>query len=314
MMLDLPALFAAFLLGLFSSAHCLGMCGGIMGALGMAVPAEARARRGRILASYNLGRIASYSLMGLLVGLFAAQLAAWGALNWLRWLAGVMLIAMGLYLANWWRGLAHLETAGRYLWAYLQPIGKAVMPVDSAAKGFVLGAIWGWLPCGLVYSALVYAMAQGNSLGGGAIMLAFGLGTLPALLAAGLAAQQLGRWLQRPQVRGLVALVIIIFGVWTLWGGGHSHGSHESHGDHGGHPAVAHSATENHRGHAPALPDHAQHHSDAADHHDAASDAAASDTHGHIHNSAHEHEHIPSHSENEQGGDSAADVSGHHHH
>jgi len=260
MMLDLPSLSAAFLLGLFSSAHCVGMCGGIMGALSMAIPADAKGKRWLVLLSYNTGRIASYALMGLLVGLLSAQLAAWGAIGWLRWLAGLLLIAMGLYLADWWRGLTYLEAGGRYLWAYLQPIGKTIMPVDSVSKGVLLGAIWGWLPCGLVYSALVYAMAQGQALAAGAIMLAFGLGTLPSVLATGIAAQQLGRWLQRPQVRWVLALSIILFGLWTLWGGGgHSHhmghdhpSSHEHH-----HPSSSASSTESS---APNTLDHGIHH------------------------------------------------------
>ncbi|HEV8494838.1 MAG TPA: sulfite exporter TauE/SafE family protein, partial [Candidatus Angelobacter sp.] len=109
MMIEWSALTAAFLLGLFSSAHCVGMCGGIMGALSMAVPANAKARRWLILLSYNLGRIFSYASMGAIVGIFAQQITASGGAVWLRWLAGLLLIAMGLYLANWWRGLTYLE-------------------------------------------------------------------------------------------------------------------------------------------------------------------------------------------------------------
>jgi sulfite exporter TauE/SafE len=221
--MTLTALSAAFFLGLFSSAHCIGMCGGIMGALAMAVPAEQVRRRWFILLSYNLGRIASYTLMGLLVGAFAGQLAIMGAGAGLRWLAGLLLIAMGLYLGDWWRGLTYLEMGGRYLWAYLQPLGKALMPVDSIRKGMLLGSIWGWLPCGLVYSALGYAMAQGDAPGGAAIMFAFGMGTLPAVLASGVAAQQMGRILQRRQLRRGFAVAIILLGIWTLVGGGHNH-------------------------------------------------------------------------------------------
>jgi len=230
MIIEWSALTAAFLLGLFSSAHCVGMCGGIMGALSMAIPAHAKARRWIILLSYNLGRIFSYAMMGTIVGVFAQQITESGGAIWLRWLAGLLLIAMGLYLANWWRGLTYLETGGRYLWAYLQPLGKALMPVDNAAKAIALGGIWGWLPCGLVYSALVYAMAQGDAIGGGLVMLAFGLGTLPAVLATGFVAQQLGRLLQRRQIRWSFALVVILFGFWTIWGGGH--GSHQHQHDH----------------------------------------------------------------------------------
>lgn len=231
MILEWSALTAAFLLGLFSSAHCVGMCGGIMGALSMAIPANAKARRWVILLSYNLGRIFSYALMGALVGIFAQQITASGGAVWLRWLAGLLLIAMGLYLANWWRGLTYLEAGGRYLWAYLQPLGKSLMPVDNAAKALLLGGLWGWLPCGLVYSALAYAMAQGDAIGGGLVMLAFGLGTLPTVMATGFIAQQLGRLLQRRQIRWSLALLVILFGLWTIWGGGHTGHAHHTGSD-----------------------------------------------------------------------------------
>ena len=253
MMIDWTAITAAFALGLFSSAHCVGMCGGIMGALSMAIPANAKARRWFILLGYNFGRILSYTLMGVLVGLFARQIAESGGLVWLRWLAGLLLIAMGLYLANWWRGLTYIEAAGRYLWVYLQPLGKSLMPVNHPAKALLLGGIWGWLPCGLVYSTLAYAMTQGTGTGAGAVMLAFGFGTLPSVLATGIAAQQFGRLLQRPGLRWGLALLVILFGLWTIWGGGHNHHTGDHH--HSGH------AQHSHEMHQPpsAILDHSAH-------------------------------------------------------
>lgn len=232
-MIDPTILFSLFTLGLVSSAHCIGMCGGIMGALTMAIPADKKAKRWVILFSYNLGRILSYSVMGLLAGLLAGQIAAFGGGVALRVVAGLLLIAMGLYLANWWRGLTRLEAVGRYLWVYLQPLGKGLMPVNSIPKGLLLGALWGWLPCGLVYTALGIAMTQPAPQAAASAMLAFGIGTLPAVLAAGVLANQLKQLLQKPGLRIGLAILIIIFGVWTIWGslghaGAHHHASEGS--------------------------------------------------------------------------------------
>lgn len=230
MTFDLTAIIAAFFLGLFSSAHCIGMCGGIMGALTMAVPADATQKRWMILIGYNLARILSYALIGILLGRFAQELTHWGGQFFLRVIAGLLLIAMGLYLANWWRGLAYVENAGRYFWRYLQPLSKKIMPVNSIAKAFALGMIWGWLPCGLVYSALVFAMAQGQAISSGVVMLAFGVGTLPSVLLSGIFAQTLNRWLQIKQLRGIFAVTIMLFGLWTLLGNFmHSHENHAAH-------------------------------------------------------------------------------------
>jgi len=280
-MIDLVIFVPLFTLGLVSSAHCIGMCGGIMGALTMAIPADARAQRWIILVAYNLGRITSYTLMGLLAGFFAEQFAALGGGVILRILAGVLLIVMGLYLADWWRGLTKLEAIGRYLWVYIQPLGKGLMPVNTLPKALLLGALWGWLPCGLVYAALAMAMTQPAPLLAAGAMFAFGLGTLPAVLAAGFVAQQLARILQRPQVRWVLALVIIMFGLWTIWGslghiGGHHHHSAES-------PATA-THDHSHMQHDMAEPS-------AMDH--SAMDHSMMD-HSHMdHSTMHEHQDVP---------------------
>lgn len=211
-----PALGVAFALGFFSSVHCVGMCGGIMAALTMAIPEQAKGRRGRLIFSYNVGRLLSYTFMGLLVGLLSAPLAGGGAGPWLRVLAGALLIAMGLYLGDWWRGLTWLERGGSYLWRHLQPFSRRLLPVKSAPQALLLGGLWGWLPCGLVYTALAYALAQAQPLQSATVMLAFGLGTLPTLLAMGFAAQTVTGWFRRPSLRWGFAVLIIIFGVWTL--------------------------------------------------------------------------------------------------
>jgi uncharacterized protein len=215
------------IMGLVSSAHCVGMCGGIMGALTMAIPANAQQKRWAILVAYNLGRIFSYAVMGFLAGLLAEQFSVLGGVSVLRIVAGLLLVAMGLYLANWWRGLTYLEKVGGYLWKYLQPIGKPLLPVDRLTKAVMLGAIWGWLPCGLVYAALALAMTQPAPLLGAGAMLAFGIGTLPAVLVAGVMAQWLTKMLQQKQIRIGLGLLLIVYGLWTLMGGlGSQHHHH----------------------------------------------------------------------------------------
>ena len=185
-MLELaPQLASALVLGLLGSGHCLGMCGGLMGALTLAIPAEQRGRRLRLLLGYNLGRILSYAAAGLLLGLAGWALANSPAVTAMRVAAALLLIAMGLYLGGWWSGLTYIERAGRGLWRRVQPLAGRLLPVSSLPRALLLGALWGWLPCGLVYSTLLWAASQGNAGHSALLMLAFGLGTWPVLLARG---------------------------------------------------------------------------------------------------------------------------------
>jgi sulfite exporter TauE/SafE len=214
----LPLLISAVVLGLLGGGHCLGMCGGLMGALTMAIPPEQRARRLHLLLAYNLGRVFSYSCAGLLLGLGGWALANSPAAMGLRIGAGLLMICMGLYLAGWWSGLTRIEAVGRTLWRHIQPIAKTLLPVTSLPRALLLGILWGWLPCGLVYSTLLWAASQGNAIDSALLMLAFGLGTLPVLLASGLAAQRLNTLLRQRSLRMAGGLVVIIFGLWTLPG------------------------------------------------------------------------------------------------
>lgn len=193
--LDLPPLAAAFIFGLLGGAHCIGMCGGIMSALTFAVPPSMRspARLGGLLLGYNLGRIVSYMIAGALVASLGTLLGGThdGLRLALQIIAAGMLILMALYLANWWRGLTRIEALGRRLWRHLEPLGRRLMPVVRIPQSIALGAVWGWLPCGLVYSMLAWSLAGGDPWRGAALMGAFGLGTLPALLVTGVAARQM---------------------------------------------------------------------------------------------------------------------------
>lgn len=213
-----PLLVAALILGLLGGGHCLGMCGGLMGALTLAIPPEQRGRRLRLLLAYNLGRILSYAAAGLLLGLAGWAVAGSPAADAMRVLAALLLIAMGLYLAGWWSGLTRVEALGRGLWRHIQPLTRRFMPVSSLPRALLLGGLWGWLPCGLVYSTLLWASSQGNALDSALLMLAFGLGTWPVLLATGLAAERITALLRRQGVRVAGGLLVMLFGLWTLPG------------------------------------------------------------------------------------------------
>jgi sulfite exporter TauE/SafE len=209
---------SAFLIGLFGGMHCIGMCGGIIGALSFAIPAQDRGKRWRILAAYNVGRILSYGLIGLLAGTLIYQFSGGHDLSVMRLIAGVLLIAMGLYLANWWHGITVLERIGAIFWKRIQPIGKRLMPVTNMRQALLLGGLWGWLPCGLVYTALAYALAQAHPLSSMWVMVAFGLGTLPLVLLSGVLAEQVKAIVSKRYVRSFIGVLVIVFGAWTIWG------------------------------------------------------------------------------------------------
>ncbi|MCQ4242604.1 cytochrome biogenesis protein [Stutzerimonas stutzeri] len=213
-----PLLLSAFVLGLLGGGHCLGMCGGLMGALTMAIPAEQRGKRLRLLVAYNLGRVLSYAAAGLLVGLAGWAVAKSPAAMALRVVAALLLIAMGLYLAGWWSGLTRIETMGRGLWRHIQPVASRLMPVRNMPQALFLGTLWGWLPCGLVYSTLLWSASQGDALDSALLMLAFGIGTWPVLLATGLAAERMTALLRKRGVRMAGGIMVILFGLWTLPG------------------------------------------------------------------------------------------------
>lgn len=205
------SLAAALVAGLAGSAHCLGMCGGIAGALG----AAGRGRPAYALA-YSTGRIASYALAGAAAGLLGAGLGALaGAGPWLRLLTGVLLVLLGLQVAFGLRLLRPLETAGARLWRHVAPAASALMPPRHIGQALALGAIWGWLPCGLVYGMLAAAAGTGGPGHGAAFMAVFGLGTVPAVAGMSLASQRVAGWFAGGRRRAL-GWLLVAFGAWTM--------------------------------------------------------------------------------------------------
>lgn len=206
---------ALFLVGLLGGAHCVGMCGGIVGALAMGSPA-----RWSMHLAYNGGRILSYAIAGAIAGaLGAAGLGLEGqvpARLILFLFANLMLVALGLYLIGVTRALAFTERLGQALWRRLQPLTRRFLPATRVGQAFPLGMLWGWLPCGLVYSALASALAAGSAQRGALLMLAFGAGTLPNLLLAGILLARLNEFVRRPMVRWTSGLLVLGFGVYGL--------------------------------------------------------------------------------------------------
>ena len=211
-------LLTLFLLGFFGGGHCVGMCGGLSSAFALQLPPGLN--RASLIVLLNLGRISSYVFIGLLVGAIG-QIGI--SLDQTRWLqnglylsANLLLLFLGLYLAGISSLATRIESIGRPVWKRLNPLLNRLLPIQSVPACFGVGMLWGWLPCGLVYSASLYALGSGNALEGGLYMLAFALGTLPNLLAMGLFAAQLKHFLQRKTVRLAAGLLVAAWALWRL--------------------------------------------------------------------------------------------------
>ena len=211
---------SAFLIGLLGSTHCLGMCGGISASLSMALPVGKgfRLRQSLLLFAFNSGRIASYALIATLVALLSTSAAnQWAELGVvLRSIAGLLLIFMGLSMGQWWQGIRYVERIGAPLWKRLSPITRKLLPVNNAGQALALGALWGWLPCGLVYSTLGWAALQPTVGSAALTMMFFGLGTLPSMLATGYAASWISGLKSNQMFRKFTGALLILFGLWTL--------------------------------------------------------------------------------------------------
>jgi len=189
----LPLLAAAFGAGLLGSAHCLGMCSGISGLFAVGATVASFKTQIPLAIAYNLGRVLSYTFLGAMVAAIGGTVV--GAIPSLavpvRLVSGLLIIVVGLQVAFNWQLLAPVERVGAVFWNRLAPQAKGLIPATSIASAAGLGLIWGWLPCGLVYGALLLAATTADPVGGGLVMIAFGLGTMPAMIATGLSASKL---------------------------------------------------------------------------------------------------------------------------
>ncbi|GGW88689.1 sulfite exporter TauE/SafE family protein [Alteromonas halophila] len=209
--------FSAFLIGLAGGVHCVGMCGGIVTALRAATPDQKNAFPFTL--SYNFGRITSYTLAGALaggLGQLTTAVLPYAAIG-LSLFSAIMLACLALYLGQWWQGLRHLEQAGGKLWRHIQPLSVRFIPFKTPWHALPYGFIWGWLPCGLVYSTLTWSLTAGTALDGAMLMLCFGLGTLPTLLAASLGASYLVMAFKHPKFRQVIALSLFIYAFFLIY-------------------------------------------------------------------------------------------------
>jgi len=219
-------LIGAFLAGLLGGGHCLAMCGGFLSAFsGAGRTGSARLLPARTLAvrqlPYNLGRIATYTLLGGLIGGLGGL--ALGRVDWLSVqralfvVANLFLLSLALGLVWQHDGVGVLQRAGGAIFARAAPIVAPLAAMDGILSRFALGMVWGLVPCALIYAMLPIALFAGDAGQGAAVMLAFGLGTLPNLVAAGWVLARARRWLDGRWIRYGAASLLAAFAAIGIW-------------------------------------------------------------------------------------------------
>ncbi len=212
----------SFLMGLFSSMHCIGMCGSIIGTLTLSLSQDIRNKKTLLLPfvfNYNFGRIVSYTLAGALAGVIESVVSSvpMGEIDGYRIMqlfSAAVMASAGLYIAGWFPRFAYIEKAGTRFWKVIEPYGRKLIPVKNLTQAFLFGMVWGWLPCGLVYAALALATTTGNISNSALTMLFFGLGTLPAVMGVGIMTgilTRLSRMQRFKQAVGLFMIVLALF-------------------------------------------------------------------------------------------------------
>ncbi len=213
---------AALLIGLLGAGHCLGMCSGIASAISFSIGEEQNKSASLLsLLLYNLGRVSSYSIAGLVFAASSSTLILWfggkEALIYLRVFAAILMLMLALYIARVWHGLLKLEQAGQVVWKFIKPAAQTFIPLKHPLLAFPLGFLWGWLPCGLVYSTLSWAASSGGAWNGLLIMLGFGLGTMPAMLTVGTFSHHLKQTLNHLWFRYGSGALLALFAIHTLY-------------------------------------------------------------------------------------------------
>lgn len=217
-------LFTALMVGFLGGVHCLGMCSGVVGTLSFNLRPEVQLSLWRMFLyqlAYNLGRVTSYALIGALFGWLGHTVTSLAtflpAQQALQIFAGAFMLALGLYVAGVWNGVVVVERLGSFIWKRLQPVVAKMTSVRTIPQAWLYGMVWGWLPCGLVYSMVIMAISAGGALQGAAVMIAFGLGTMPNLLLMGSFAFFFTRLSRNQRVRRVAGFLIMLMGAWQIW-------------------------------------------------------------------------------------------------
>ncbi|NOQ82275.1 MAG: sulfite exporter TauE/SafE family protein [Methylophaga sp.] len=210
----------AFVIGLFSSLHCVSMCGSIIGTLSFSLKPEIRSNKAKMatfIFSYNLGRIFSYMLAGLIIGLIESivtmPLGEEHGHQILKILSALIITGAGFYIAGWFPTFAYIEKTGSRFWKTIEPYGRKLIPVATLNQAFLFGMVWGWIPCGLVYTALALAATSGDIVTSALSMLAFGLGTLPAVMGTGLVSSFISRISSLRTTKQVIGMLLVLVAI-----------------------------------------------------------------------------------------------------
>ncbi|HMQ84049.1 MAG TPA: sulfite exporter TauE/SafE family protein [Saprospiraceae bacterium] len=208
------ALWTAFSIGLLGSLHCVGMCGPI--ALSLPYQGQRKYHWHAVwnVTLYNIGRVISYSLLGLVIGLFGKGFFLAGLQSWLSIAIGIFLLVVALFSINVEQQLLRLNWMFRLNhWVKIQLGHLLRQPGHFNLLG--IGLLNGLLPCGLVYVAIVGALSTGNFIDSSLYMIGFGLGTIPLMLSAALGAQLIGLGWRR-RLRRVMPFFLVAFAVLFL--------------------------------------------------------------------------------------------------
>lgn len=237
--MTIALLVAAFLMGFLGSPHCLGMCGGLVAAFSLSMKDVSPAKRRRLIATYHFGRLISYSILGLIAALIGTAVLEPLMIgnSTPRILLGLVLAFVGVTMLGA-PFLAQLERVGMRFWQFLSPIRQKVFPLNTYPRALAAGLLWGYLPCGLVYGALLIAVVARNPLGGAALMFVFGLGTVPMLVATHKTVSWLRDKIGRLRLRQINGVIMILSGMAVIFvpivmqsmhGGDHGQMNHDEH-------------------------------------------------------------------------------------